>query len=321
MLEDILKSSKCFKLVCGAGNEDIKDVERLVFTYAKAGCRLFDLSANLDIVKAAKRGIKKAEIEDECYLCVSTGIKGDPHISKAEIKETLCTKCDACRKVCPQGAILSDIRNNFIKRKRCIGCGKCLKFCKHNAISMYSQEIDLKEVLPPIISEGIDCLEFHAIMEDGYEVMDKWNVLNLLYSGILSICVDRSVLGNKQLLTRINKMIANRKPYSTIIQADGAPMSGGEDDYRTTLQAVATAEIIQNANLPVYILMSGGTNSKTSELAKLCGIKVSGIAIGSYARKIVKNYISCEDFYSNNRAISEAVNIAKNLVNKSLDIL
>lgn len=319
MLNDILKNNECFKLVCGAGNENTEEVERLVYLYSKAGCSLFDLSANLSVVQAAKRGLEKSGITDNRYLCVSIGIKGDPHISKAEINNSICTKCDACRKVCLQGAILIDIRTNFIKRKCCIGCGKCLKVCKHGAISMYSQEIDLREVLPPIIKEGIDCLELHAIVENDYEVFEKWNILNALYDGVLSICIDREKLGNEKMLNRIKKMLSNRTPYSTIIQADGSPMSGGKDDYKTTLQAVATAEIIQNANLPVHILLSGGTNSKTAELAQICGIKPSGIAIGSFARKIVKPYIKREDFYTNPQIFNEALKIASTLVNKSLN--
>ena len=318
MLEDVLKSNKCFKLVCGAGNEDVKEVERLVFVYSKAGCCLFDLSANPEVIRAAKRGIEKSGHKNNRYLCVSVGIEGDPHISKAEIDERICTKCDACLKICPQDAILSDIRVNFVKRKRCIGCGKCIKVCKHQAISMYSQKIDLREVLPPIIAEGIDCLEFHAIAKYDFDVMKKWDVLKSLYNGILRICIDRSNLGNEQLLTRIEKMISGRTPYSTIIQADGAPMSGGNDDYKTTLQAVAAAEIIQNANLPVYLLISGGTNSKTAELANLCGVTPSGIAIGSYARKIIKEYISQEDFYNNEIIIDKAVHVATTLINHSI---
>lgn len=319
MLEEIFKNKNCFKLVCGAGNEDIEEVERLVYLYSKAGCSLFDLSANLKVVQAAKRGLKKSGILDNRYLCVSVGIKGDPHISKAEINNSFCKKCDACIKSCPQNAILSDILTNYIKRKRCIGCGKCLKFCKHNAISMHSQEIDLCEVLPPLINEGIDCLELHAIGEDDYEVFEKWYTLNSLYDGILSICIDRAKLSNKHLIERIKKMISLRAPYSTIIQADGSPMSGGVDDYKTTLQAVATAEIIQNENLPVYILLSGGTNSKTAELAHLCGIKPSGIAIGSFARKIVKPYIQREDFYTNPQVFDEALQAARELVGKSIN--
>lgn len=48
-------------------------------------------------------------------------------------------------------------------------------------------------------------------------------------------------------------------------------MSGGDDNYKSTLQAVATGEIVQNAKLPVYLILSGGTNAKTTELAK-CAI-------------------------------------------------
>ena len=109
-------------------------------------------------------------------------------------------------------------------------------------------------------------------------------------------------------------MTENRKPYSTIVQADGFPMSGGKDDYKTTLQAVATAEIVQNAKLPVYIMLSGGTNSKTAELAKMCSINYNGIAVGSFARKIVRQYIEREDFLRNKYAFDDAVNIAKNLI-------
>ena len=112
-------------------------------------------------------------------------------------------------------------------------------------------------------------------------------------------------------------MIAHRKPYTTIIQADGIPMSGSDDSYKTTLQAVAMAEIIQNANLPVHIVLSGGTNSKTAELAKLCGINYMGIAVGSWARKIVKPYINSSNFWTNQEGLKLAVAKASELVKAS----
>ena len=43
MLKNILDSKRCFKLICGAGNEDIESVKRLVYVYALAGCKIFDL--------------------------------------------------------------------------------------------------------------------------------------------------------------------------------------------------------------------------------------------------------------------------------------
>ena len=121
-------------------------------------------------------------------------------------------------------------------------------------------------------------------------------------------------MGDEQLISTLQKMIKTRKPYSTIIQADGYPMSGGNDDYKTTLQAVATAEIVQNAKLPVYLMLSGGTNSKTAELAKICDIDYHAIAVGSFARKIVKQYIDRPDFWSNSNVIKDALKIATQLV-------
>jgi len=121
-------------------------------------------------------------------------------------------------------------------------------------------------------------------------------------------------LGNKQVIERIKNLINNRPNFTTIIQADGIPMSGSDDSFKTTLQAVAMGEIIMDANLPVYIFLSGGTNSKTTELAKLCGVKYTGVSVGSYARQIVREYITRDDFYENKIVFNEALRKAKMLV-------
>lgn len=318
MLDNVLKAKKCFKLVCGAGNEDAIEVEKLVALYSLAGCNLFDLCAKPEIVDAAKRGLSYAGIYEDRYLCLSVGIQGDPHVSKAAINQNLCKNCSACRKVCLQNAIQDNESSHFVNKTRCIGCGKCVSVCPFGAISITSEFKDLKEVLPPLVDKGINCIELHALGENEQEVDDKWDDINSCFDGLLSICIDRSKLGNEKLLNRVNRMLKCRKPFTTIIQADGAPMSGGDDDFKTTLQTVATAEIFQNAKLPVFILLSGGTNSKSTELAKQCGIVAHGVAIGSYARKIVRKYIDREDFLENKEVFNEALIIAKNLVDTSL---
>lgn len=306
MLEDLLKSNKCFKLVCGAGNEDTTEVEKLVKLYSSAGCKFFDLSAKPEIVDAAKRGLE----DREGYFCVSVGIKGDPHVRKACIDGEKCVGCHKCEEICPQKAI----RGSKINKVRCLGCGKCEKVCKHDAISYISENKDLREVLPSLIEKGIDCIELHAMGVCDDEVFEKWGYINEIFDGLLSICTSRGHLSEENMIERIKSMTACRKPYSTIIQADGFPMSGGKDDYKTTLQAVSTAEIVQNAKLPVYIMLSGGTNSKTSELAKMCGINYNGIAIGTFARKIVARYVDRVDFLTNKYAFEDALKIAKTLV-------
>lgn len=318
MLKNIFELRKGFKLVCGAGNEDAQEVEKLVTIYSLAGCNFFDVCAKAEIVDAAKRGLKNAGIVEDRYLCVSVGISGDPHITKAVIDYEKCISCGACQKICPHEAI--NFSNKYeINQERCLGCSQCKTICPTQAISMEAKIIDYAKVLPQLIEKGIDCIEFHVISEDDNDVFEKWELINKLYSGMLCISVDRSELGDRKLKQRVEKMISTRAPYTTIIQADGVAMSGNNDEYGTTLQAVATAQLFQNAKMPVYLMMSGGTNTKSTELAKLCGVKPHCLAVGSYARKIVKDYLKRDDLLENKDVLAEAVKIAKSLVETSLE--
>ena len=317
MLKNLLDNKNCFKLVCGAGNEDAEEVEKLVTIYSKAGCQFFDVCARAHIVDAAKRGLERAGIKEDRYICVSVGIDGDPHITKAVIDSEKCVRCGICKETCPHDAINEYIK---VKKSRCLGCGQCMAKCPKKAISMQSELIDYSEVLPELISKGIDCIEFHAISENENEVFEKWNLINKLFNGMLCISVDRSGLGDKKLVEQVGQMVSIREPYTTIIQADGVAMSGNNDEFGTTLQAVATAQMFENSKIPAYIMMSGGTNSKSIELAKLCNVKPHCLAVGSYARKIVKEYLN-QDIYNKPDAIEKAVNIATDFVQNSLELM
>ena len=201
MLKELLDSNKCFKLVCGAGNEDALEVEKLVALYSAAGCKFFDLSAKPEIVDAAKRGLQGRE----GYLCVSIGIKGDPHVRKAQIDYEKCAGCHKCEEICPQ----KTIKHCKVLAARCIGCGKCFSVCRHGAISFKTENADLREVLPPLIEKGIDCIELHAMGENIDEALEKWNFINEIYDGILSICTARGHLSEEKMIGLIKKMIEN----------------------------------------------------------------------------------------------------------------
>lgn len=321
MLQDLLTAKKCFKLVCGAGNQDIDEVEKLVALYAKAGANFFDLSADQEIVKAAKRGLRKVIPQDELknyHICVSIGVTGDPHIRKAVVNQDKCNSCEKCFEVCPQNAIFYTSDNPVIDEKRCIGCGNCKKACTLKAISYQYKQQTPEDVLAPLLDLGIDCVEFHISGEDELEIREKWGQLNKVYKGLLSICINRSHLGDKKLIERLKYLLSFRTEYSTIIQTDGVPMSGHSDDYKSSLQTLALAEVIQNHKLPAFIMLSGGTNSKTTELSKLFSLNINGVAIGSYARKIVKDYICKDDFLENKEIFNKALALATKLVEKSL---
>ena len=310
--KSFLDNKNCLKIICGAGNKDFKEITNLCALYASAGCKFFDVNASVEAIKAAKKGIKYAGKEQDCFICVSIGTKDDPHFIKCNINSSKCISCGICEKVCLQKAI-KQIENKYIINKdKCIGCQKCLTNCKNQAINCHQEEISFSDVIPQIIKEGFDCLEYHIITDNETDIMNGWNTIKKLYSGAVSICLDRSKFGNEKVETCLKNM---KTSYNNvfIVQADGAPMSGGEDDYRTTLQAVAMADIVDKANITPYIFISGGTNSKTKKLAELCNLDVTGISIGSFARKIVKEYIENDDFLTDKTLFNKALEIAKSI--------
>ncbi len=327
-LRQIFNEKRCFKLVCGAGNEDIEEVRRLSTIYTMAGTNVLDLSANVDVVNAAKRGIEIAyekasllgkDIKVRPYLNVSIGLKGDPHIRKAIIDLKLCTECGECIKACGEREAIKD--DFIVIDSRCIGCGDCEKSCEFGAIDYYYNKANFEKILPKCVAAGTETMELHAITLDDDGVRNDWKLLNKLIPGnYVSMCLDRALLSNKHLVERV------REAYSItgermIVQADGDPMSGSEDDFNTTLQTIACADIVIKSEIPVMIFLSGGTNSKTGLLAKQCEVEAHGVAIGSYARKIVKKYVTNEEFDNNLDILKDAVMVAEQLVKSNIEAI
>ena len=56
-MQELFKRGKYFKLVCGAGNEDAREVRRLASIYTLAGASGLDVSATPNIVQACKEGV------------------------------------------------------------------------------------------------------------------------------------------------------------------------------------------------------------------------------------------------------------------------
>lgn len=104
-LKCLLDEQKCFKMICGAGNENIEQVKKLSFIYTLAGAKILDISANIDVVKSAVSGIDLAyekskeleiEIETRPYIMVSIGMPGDHHVRKSYIDPFKCIGCALC---------------------------------------------------------------------------------------------------------------------------------------------------------------------------------------------------------------------------------
>ena len=50
--KDLFDSQGYFKMICGAGNEDLEEVRRLSMIYTLAGATAMDISATPEVVKA-----------------------------------------------------------------------------------------------------------------------------------------------------------------------------------------------------------------------------------------------------------------------------
>lgn len=331
-LRELLVEARFFKLVCGAGNEDAAEVRRLALIYTLAGANGFDVSATPGVVAACKEGISRAcELQDDIgshipirpFITVSVGMPGDKHVRKAYIVEE-CIGCGKCIPVCPTMAI-SDVFE--VLREKCIGCGNCEAVCppKVAAVRYEHSDRNLKDLLPSCISAGAENIELHAAVPDDEKIMEEWTVVSEAQpDNYVSMCLDRFHLSNMRLVERIRAAFGI-SGERTMVQADGVPMSGGKDDFNTTLQAIAIADVI-NKNLvqkernykDLPILLSGGTNGMTGELAKLCNVPFSGVSVGTHARKIVGSWLRSSEVDEDLGELKDAVAVAGELVSRCL---
>jgi len=331
-LRELLAQSRYFKLVCGAGNENIDEVRRLALIYTLAGANGFDVSASPSVVKACVEGIDLAyqhhealgcKIPVQPFITVSVGMPGDHHVRKAYIVND-CVSCGKCIPVCPTDAIPESYE---IVREKCIGCGNCEAICppKVAAIRYEHNGRQLSELLPLCLEAGAENIELHAAVPGEENILEEWKTVSEAQpDNFVSMCLDRFHLSNMHLIERIRAAheIAGER---TIVQADGVPMSGGADDYNTTLQAIAIADVIQknlktkgNAFRDLPILLSGGTNGKTAEMARLCDVPYQGVSIGTHARKLVKPWLGEANFENDLVAIRQALEPASDLVTRSI---
>lgn len=336
-MQRLLDTRKYFKLVCGAGNEDAEEVKKLVVLYTLAGAKGMDVSANINVVEHAMSGIDLAfklapklgiELKTRPFITVSVGMPGDNHVRKAFINLDTCITCNLCIPVCPTDAIPNEL---IVITEKCIGCGNCSAICpKDDIISYSNNQRELKELLPKCLEAGAEHIELHAAIADDTAIIDEWKIVSDSNpSGHISMCLDRLHLSNFTFEERVRKAkeIAGDR---LIIQSDGYPMSGGQDDFNTTLQAIATADVLNKkfnmtidkknkilkykSKTTVNQLLSGGTNSLTTVLADQCGVKFQGSSLGTFARKIVKEVINNDEFYNNEELIKQGYLIARNLV-------
>jgi Fe-S-cluster-containing hydrogenase component 2 len=296
-----LLAHQWFKLICGASYQHLPAIRNLALVYTLAGVDCIDMAADPAVIHAARQGIAVAlDLSDgdreitSPWVMVSINNGEDPHFRKAEFDPAHCpASCDRpCVSVCPTHAIQFDrLREGFsnggVQDELCYGCGRCLPLCPVQIIQTREQDYALED----IAFTSIDAIEIHTQPWRVEEFRNLWQRLAPRMDRLKLVAVSFPDCDNlkEYLLELLDCM--QPSPSQLIWQTDGRPMSG-DIGNGTTRAALQLCQKVLDMHLPQgFVQLAGGTNASTVAKLRAGSIKASGVAYGSYARKLVAEFL------------------------------
>jgi Fe-S-cluster-containing hydrogenase component 2 len=292
-----LRSRRWFKLICGASYQDLPMIRHLALIYTLAGADCIDMAPDLVAIAAARSGIEAAIKLDETarspLVMVSFNDGEDPHFRKAFFDPQLCpTNCPRpCQKVCPTNAIQFENDYNGVIPNLCYGCGRCLPICPVQIIDTHEQVYTPEDIFSAVFNAQIDAIEIHTQPQRTKEFAAFWQRISSIIPSLELVAV--SFPDCEDLREYLISLIAGMQPQprSLIWQTDGRPMSGDIGDGATRA-ALQLGKKVLDFDLPIgFVQLAGGTNASTVPKLREAGIDVAGVAYGSYARKIVIDFL------------------------------
>ena len=296
-----------FKLICGLGNTDIKNIKALVKLYARAGAWMFDVSPF--VLGVLNEAINEENLNPYDYkYCISVPVEGDAHGKKAKIITEKCKKCLKCTKMCPQNAI----RDFVVDKNKCIGCAICKKNCPCGAIKLFDKTDYFDELNKILRSDlKLDCIELHASVGSKKKILCRLKKICKKFKGDISLCISRKYFSTQEAVLIIKKAQEIAKDNTNFyVQADGNSMNGANEKLISTLECVAFALALRENGIDQSkIILSGGVNEFTKKLCNELLFSPLAIAFGTYARKLVLNL-----------GHNDALRVAKRLVENANEI-
>ena len=147
-LNTVAKTKKSFE------NEVKKASDELVeHTLAKTDIALLKKKKIPEKRKLFYTSIKRVEKPSQFHIVEAEEVS---FTSQKLMNEELCTACQMCYRVCPSGALTSDIKNSKIDFDPflCIKCSICHDVCEPNAITL-SPSYNVKEFFEPVVQNLI----------------------------------------------------------------------------------------------------------------------------------------------------------------------
>ncbi|MGA1409671.1 MAG: circadian clock protein LdpA [Prochlorotrichaceae cyanobacterium] len=313
-----LQEGHWFKLICGASYQYLPAIEHLTRSYALAGADCIDVAADPGVVAVASQVLRTLSDWSDLldmplrrpWLMVSLNDAEDPHFRKAVFDPQACPPdCPRpCIALCPTQAIRFadpgvESEPSGVQADRCYGCGRCLPVCPLQHIQSQSHLVPAAELLPQLLDRnpeeyGIDALELHTQVGHAAAFADLWATVRPWLPRLKLIAISCPYAPGVVDYLRWIASIVTPLPCPLLWQTDGRPMSG-DIGSGTTHTAIHFAQELLSTDLPGFVQLAGGTNAYTVPKLLSLGLlsptgaegegtrKVSGIAYGSYARKLL----------------------------------
>ena len=322
-----LRSRQWFKLICGASYQHLPAIRHLALVYTLAGADCIDMAPDLATVAAARSGINAALQLDANAIAplvmVSFNDGEDPHFRKAFFDAALCpVDCPRpCEQVCPTNAIQFESDYSGVINNLCYGCGRCLPICPLQHIQTREQVYHPEDIFAAVVNQEIDAIEIHTQPNRTQEFAHFWRRLSPIvpHLQLMAVSFPDSENLRDYLMSLLEGM--QPKPRSLIWQTDGRPMSGDIGDGATRA-ALQLGQKVLNFQLPLgFVQLAGGTNASTVPKLRNLDLAISGVAYGSYARKIIIDFLESQGdvpdrLEEKSCLLWQAVAIAKQLVSQ-----
>ncbi|MDX1920066.1 MAG: LdpA C-terminal domain-containing domain [Candidatus Caenarcaniphilales bacterium] len=304
-----LKERRMFKLICGATYSDFDSVSKYSEVFTRAGAHIVDICAHPTVVTAAREGIEKSGVPKDKHPAIMVSLsldhQQDPHFRRVALEEKSCDTCGACIPVCPTQAFSIKEGKLAYSKERCYGCGACVPICHVDALIPEPVKAFQPAILPELWGLGARCLEIHvgpnfywleSYLQKIREISpEPW---------LISVCIGSGFTSYTELKEQTEE-IYNILGEGALVQIDGKAMSGYIKKDSMMLQALAAAQAVSEANLPILLQISGGINDRIRVLLDQFDLKVNGVGIGGFAKKQIEPYLN---------DIETAVQIASKLV-------
>ncbi len=292
-----LRSHQWFKLICGASYQHLPAIRHLALIYTLAGADCIDIAPDPATIAAAHQGIAAAwQLSPQAIaplVMVSFNDGEDPHFRKAVFDPELCpSNCSRpCQKVCPTAAIQFSNDHNGVISDLCYGCGRCLPLCPVQIIHTREQVYVPEDIFEQVLNQQVDAIEIHTQPNRTKEFATFWQRLSPIIPKLKLMAVSFPDCEDLDEYLKSLLVGMNPQPRSLIWQTDGRPMSGDIGDGATRA-ALQLGQKVLDFQLPMgFVQLAGGTNASTVPKLRQAAIPVAGVAYGSYARKIIMDFL------------------------------